>query len=394
MTTPAQRAGFKVGDKALVITDQWNNAEGFKNGDIVVFTDDDGSSCPRFDNLQGTDYFYMSVERGMHVRRLGSGTAEPTAKFPIGSRVVVISSGWGLGPEHIGKTYKVKSFILRTHDHTIYKVENSEGIVLPGEIWEPSFELAAPETDIPEGLTTLQTAALKTFQSMYNAAVEYRAGRSTTLNTGYGICDNIERYANAAETTTRAMSEVKENLIRNTPSYSGEYNYPVKCPTGGEAHAAFNRNSDKWSGDYGLNRLTQLGEMIELIKTQWNDNLVHRQTPAVRNGLSVGDLVIWKRDNSVWVFQYDDESMSPRFHRLGDTDARRDIEVSEVKKLDKDSVEKRSVAKFLKAMKATAKKKSALESKMEALKKQLEAATLELAMLDYGLADQHGLKKV
>lgn len=249
----------------------------------------------------------------------------------------------------------------------------------------------------PVVYTELQQKAINTFQGMYDAAVAHREGRESRLNGDYGICDNIDRFASLAGSYESQMSEVKENLIRQTAMYSGNYTYPVPCPDGGDASSAFSRHSNKWRGPYGLNRLVQLEQLIELIKTKWDDTLVNRKTPAFRNGLKVGDVVRYTRRDtpSFWVFRRDDESMSPSFHKLTDKDDYTDIDLNYIVKVDKDEICKpRAVSEFLSELEAQAAKKLDIERQIAELQKALTNVQTDIAMLDYGLADQHKVKRI
>lgn len=257
--------------------------------------------------------------------------------------------------------------------------------------------LAAPLPVAPV-YTALQQQAIDTFQAMYDAAVKHREGLDSRLNGEYGICDNIDRFATLVGASYSQMAEVKENLIRRTAVYSGSYNYPVPCPEGGNAGSAFDNNRYKWQGAYGLNRLTQLGQMIEIIKSdKWNDNLVNRQSPATRNGLTEGDIVRYTRrdESSLWVFRRDDDSMSPSFHKLTDEDNYCDIDLNYIVKVDKDSVfKRRPVEEFLSELVEQVKKKEDIESQIAELQKQLNGVKNDIFMLDYGLADQHKVKRI
>lgn len=235
MTTKAQRAGFVENVTRLKLKSRENSCQSYHDGyyeKVWILQHDDGSSCPYFKSEDGS----------------------------------------------------VRDFCAYVCDFELAKV--SYKLAVPGTL---------PVPFIKRGYTALQQKAIDTFQGMYDAAMAYREGLPTGLNSGYGICDNIDRYADKAGADSYQMSEVKENFIRKTPMYSGEYHYPVPCPEGGDAGQAFTRYSDKWSDTYGLNRLTQLGQLIHLLKTEWSDDLVGRKSPAFRNGLVVGDLVRYER---------------------------------------------------------------------------------------------------
>lgn len=412
MTTPAQNAGFIVNVTKLKLVGEQGDYSQESRKAVWVMHLDDGSACPYFTDEQGRTLCAYVVD----MRAMQDAPVEP--KFPVGSSVKVVDSGWGFGPEMIGTVLTVVDFTLRGSEQTTYRVVDSEGQSRGGDIWESSFELAppllpvlpvpvAPALTMQEALaaplpvapvyTELQQKAINTFQSMYDDAVAYREGRGTSLNGDYGICDNIDRYASRAGSYESQMSEVKENLIRQTAMYSGNYTYPVPCPEGGDAGNAFSRNSNKWRGAYGLNRLVQLEQLIELIKTKWDDSMVNRKTPAFRNGLKVGDVVRYTRRDtpSFWVFRRDDESMSPSFHKLTDKDDYTDIDLNYIVKVDKDEISKpRPVSEFLSELEAQAKKKADIERQIAELQKALTGVQTDIAMLDYGLADQHKVKRI
>jgi murein L,D-transpeptidase YafK len=146
-----------------------------------------------------------------------------------------------------------------------------------------------------------------------------------------------------------------------------------------------------------MNRLIQLEQLIELIKTKWDDSMVNRKTPAFRNGLKVGDVVRYTRRDtpSFWVFRRDDESMSPSFHKLTDKDDYTDIDLNYIVKVDKDEISKpRAVSEFLSELEEQAKKKADIERQIAELQKALTNVQTDIAMLDYGLADQHKVKRI
>jgi hypothetical protein len=406
--TPAQEAGFILNVTRLKLDPNSDRGEDLTKL-VWLLVEDDASHNPWFSSECRTQ-----LERCFSINALSIIPNEVPAapvgpKFPVGSSVKVVDSGWGFGPEMIGTVLTVVDFTLRGTEHTTYHVVDSEGQRQGGDIWEPCLELdaAAPvapaltleKAPLPVApvYTELQQKAINTFQAMYDDAVAYREGRDTRLNGDYGICDNIDRYASRANSYESQMSEVKENLIRQTAMYSGNYTYPVPCPEGGDASTAFSRNSNKWRGTYGLNRLVQLEQLIELIKTKWDDSMVNRKTPAFRNGLKVGDVVRYTRrdEPSFWVFRRDDESMSPSFHKLTDKDDYTDIDLNYIVKVDKDEICKpRAVSEFLSELEAQAKKRADIERQIAELQKALKNVQTDIAMLDYGLADQHKVKRI
>jgi hypothetical protein len=415
--TPAQKAGFIVNVTRLKLTgNDGDYSETEYKSKVWILSNDDGSSCPYFKSEHGDVECFCAYVRDMSIiEEVAPVPAVPqltaVPKFPVGSSVKVVNSGWGFGPEMIGTVLTVTDFKLRGFEDTTYHLIDSEGQRQGGDIWEPCLELAPPllpvsvapaltldKAPLQVVYTELQQLAINTFQGMYDAALRHREGLDSRLNGEYGICDNIDRFSDMAGANSSQMSEVKENLIRVTPIYSGNYTYPVPCPTGGDAGNAFTRHSNKWREAYGLNRLTQLGQLIDIIKSdKWSDDMVKRQTPAFRNGLVVGDIVRYTRRDvpSFWVFRRDDESMSPSFHKLLDKDDYTDIDLNYIVKVDRESVFKvRSVSEFLSTIAEQVAKKADIERQIAELQSQLQGVQSEVAMLDFGLADQHKVKRI
>lgn len=337
MSTPAQKMGLIVGVTRLKREGDFSN--------VWILEDDDGSRCPFFKTESGDDN-----NRVFGLSEMSIIQEVPAAPVPV--------------------------FI-------------PAGSIMP----------VAPALTLEKPHTALQALAIKTFETMYEHAQAYRDGRDSDLVGDYGICDNISRFADKAGANYDKMAEVKENLIRLTPSYSGNYTYPVKGVNGQDAGRAFSDSSNKWQGDYGLNRLTQLGELVEMLKgDKWSDDLVKRQTPAKRNGLKVGDVVRYtypgRYSDSLWVFRNDDGSTSPSFHKLADKDDYNDLDLSYIVKLDKATVKERSVSEFLAEIEAQVKAKADIEKQIAELQKQLQATQSDIAILDYGLADQHKVKRI
>lgn len=54
--TPAQKLGYKVGDMFRVLEETWD----FKVGEVVEFTRDDDSDCPRFDG--NDEYGFVQLD--------------------------------------------------------------------------------------------------------------------------------------------------------------------------------------------------------------------------------------------------------------------------------------------------------------------------------------------
>lgn len=420
MTTPAQEAGFIVNVTRLKVSNPEHAR--YNDGEVWLLSTDDRSGLPFFRSEVGnkTECFFIE-----DMEIIPEVPVSP--KFPTGSRVVVVNSGWGFGPERIGQVMTVVDFTLRGSEPTTYKVADERGERAGGDIWEASFELApplvpslahliqtlpvVPPAPVPLSLekpplaatanipvyTDLQQKAINTFQTMYDEAVKLRNGERSRLNGDYGICDNIDRFARECGTSESPMSEVKENLIRVTAIYSGNYTYPVPCPDGGDASNAFSRHSKKWDGPYGANRLEQLKQLIELIKTNWtDDSMTRRKTPAFRNGLSVGDLVMYTRRDvpSFWIFRRDDESMSPSFHKLNDENEYTDIDLNYIRKVDSATLKERTVSEFLEELKTKAEEKADIARQIAELQAKLTQNQTDIAMLDFALAQQHKVKRI
>jgi hypothetical protein len=343
MKTPAQKRGIIVGATRLKLADSDSMVQFDGDAAMVWFlSEDDGTENPFFASVCGTQ-----AERAFTL-----------------SRLVIIQDG--------------------------------SALQLPPP---PALTLDKEPLPTVSVYTELQEKAITTFQGMYDAAVAYREGQSSRLNGDYGICDNIERFAEIAGVSAYHMSEVKENLIRSTAIYSGDYTYPVPSPDPAlTASNAFSRHGNKWREAYGLNRLTQLGQLIELIKTKWDDSLINRQTPCIRNGLKMGDLVQYKREGrapTFWVLRRDDESMSPSFHKMNDPDDYQDIDLHNVVKVDRDTVFKsRPVSEFLSVIEEQVKQQAAIVLQMAELEKRLSEVQGSIAILDYGLAEQHKVKRI
>lgn len=419
MTTPAQQRGIieNVTKLELVGTEYIQS----DLDRVWLLTDDDESSYPFFSSVDGVERDRVFCLANMRPK----GPAEQQPKFPIDSLVEVVAAGWGLGPERIGQVLVIKGFTLRGSEPTIYHVVDNSGSTVSLSAWESSFKASvAPMPTVPPAsdlsflddfdgdpvpvlpkaqatYTELQKVAINTFQAMYEAAAAYRRGEPSpngcSLNGDYGICDNIDRFARASGSSESPMSEVKENFIRQTEIYSGNYTYPVPCPDGGDASSAFSRHSNKWNGPYGLNRLIQLGQLIELIKSdKWDDSMVRRKTPAFRNGLTVGDIVVYTRrtEHTYWVLRHDDESMSPSFHKIGDKDDYTDLDLNYIKKVNKADTGEKTVSEFLEELKVKQEEQKEIEKQMAALQALLAANKSAIALLDFGLADQHKVKRL
>ncbi|QNN99870.1 hypothetical protein phiPsa267_161 [Pseudomonas phage phiPsa267] len=261
-----------------------------------------------------------------------------------------------------------------------------------------------PTTEAPQmQYTTLQKQALDCFTTMYNRAEQVRNGDSISdslFYVGYGICDNIPR-CKPSGSDSDTLSTIKDNLIRRTPSYSGNYHYPVSCPNNpgdvDSADSAWGNHANKWTGAYGSLRLAQLAELIELVKTVWDDKLGQDQTPAARVGLIAGVSLVRvpRRNDEIYRFVADDRSSDPYFERIDGEDRRsidlRHIVILPMADFENDS---RSVADFLEAIKAEQDQAKAIKAQIEALQKALSATGTTIAMLDFGLRTVHKVQRL
>lgn len=246
-----------------------------------------------------------------------------------------------------------------------------------------------------------QRQALATFKTMRGRAQQILNGENVSeelFYTGYGICDNISR-CRPSDANTEQMAMIKDNLIRRVPSYSGNYHYPVSCPNNpgvDGADSAWSNNSNKWTGGYGKNRLTQLEELIYAIQNNWDEKLTEEMTPATRVGLIQGvSIVTRKSDKSLWTFTHDDRSSDPYFEPVGGGDRRSiDLRHIEIMPLADFTNEQRSVAEFLAEIATKQKEQEAIQAQIAALQKTLQKATTEVTLLDYGLRTVHKVQRL
>lgn len=401
MTTPAENKGFVVNKTRLALLGDDGEYSAQQKSQVWVLKTDDGSNCPYFikeselGSSEHTDTLCAYV-RDMEVilGRFEPKEGNRNSPFEVVSKEPISTEDGFCGKQVNGSTYHVYSRYWNWIEGRDAGMQQ-EATASAGQV-DPTSPQAVPV--VPSPYTPLQQQAINTFQSMYDDAVRYRNDGTTRLNADYGICDNIERYAERAGARAGHMAEIKENLIRATAIYSGDYTYPVPCPEGGSASNAFCRGGNKWKGAYGLNRLTQLGQLIELIKSdRWSDDLIKRMSPAQRNNLQVGDLVRYTRrdEPSFWVFRRDDDSMSPSFYRLGNVDDYADLDLNHVVKVDREEMFKeRPVSEFLSVIAEKSSQAEELKAQMEQLKKQLKAVNDEIAILDFGLGEQHKVKRI
>lgn len=254
--------------------------------------------------------------------------------------------------------------------------------------------------------TELQQQAIQTFTTMLERAEKYRATGSSDSDvfySGYGICDNIGRCKPSGASESR-MSNVKDNLIRVVPSYSGNYHYPVRHPNPPQgstpheaAEQAWSQWSNRWDGAYGAERIIQLKELIEHCTNNWraDDKYAYEMTPVERIGV-VKDLTVVMRttDNTLWKLHKDDGSSDPYFMQIGGNGERQSIDLRYVKVMPLEEGEKRSVSGFMSKLKKYEKQRLKLEEKARQLRVEIDKIKHEEILLDYYMAQQHGVKRI
>lgn len=221
------------------------------------------------------------------------------------------------------------------------------------------------------------------------AAVHYRVGgeKVDAFAPDYGICGNIDEMCSRQS----MVATVKDNLICQTPSFSGNFSYPVPGVHGEGPEEAWDRNSDKWAGEYGANRLKQLQELIALVETQWDDKYTRRMSPAQRNGFEVGQKFVEISTGDIWIFTMDDDSANPQFtrERDGEKDWRHLHKMQRVTE-----VAKRSVKAYIKEAERILAKQAKLKAKAEALAQELRGLDAKLAAVDAALSLHHRVRRV
>lgn len=331
--TPAQAQGFVEGETIVSVVNmkgEWK------------FTLDDKSSCPLFQRMSdGVEHYF----------RLSEVVIKPPAP-----RVLF-------------------------QDAPIPAVsETPTPAPVPAEITEPE-KVVTP-------MTVWQSRAHECFKSMYDDAVLYRSGGISQINTVYGICDNIGNYTEFDS----QMARVKDNLIRQTPSFSGEHHYPVKSDdVNRSAEWAWDYRSNKWSDGYGLNRLNQLGELITMIEQNWHDELIEALTPARAAGFKVDDQVWNKEVKEVWTFIRDDGSNDPYFRRPDGRDT--SYHLRHIKKLET-VLSGLPFNEIIESMKGLENEKALLQEQAAAITAQLGLLEIRFAQYDAELAHTYGVQRI
>lgn len=244
--------------------------------------------------------------------------------------------------------------------------------------------------------TTNQAIAIECFSNMLAAAESYHeTGSMPDQLQRYGICDNISEFTEGRYVDM--VAAVKDNLIRRTPSYSGCYHYPVPADSNDpcDAESAFDNSANKWAGDYGLRRMQQLRELIELCNTKWDEALTGRLSPAKRLGIKVGDFM-QDRNGVLFELTCDDGSSNPAFMRLGDTGSNyKDIDkLFPVKDQSNLTGKPRSVKSLVKEADKINAKIAKIEEQMGKLNEQVRELTAQRSNVDVALRVQHKVQRL
>lgn len=332
-----------------------------------------------------------------------SRTGGATIRNDVGDMIFILTApGVGCGYLSEGSEWKM---VARKPRGRSAVVQMLSGDLIPNGDCGESIPAAPAQETISRGqaiaaeMDTMQAEALELFTAMYADAESYRKGGPRgKLDISYGICGNIERYVKRGSVLDyNTADRIKDNLIRSVPSFSGEHHYPV--PSGHPHRTAeeqWDYSSNRWDDAYGECRLIQLAELIEAIRTRWDDKLTRKMSPAGMRGLSLGDIVQHKESGELWEFSLDDESTNPGFRRAGTKEDSIWINLSEVRKVNVSdfALSCESVADFLKAMEALDNETAELERQVRALKTQIASKGASLSLLKRQLADKHGVKRV
>lgn len=418
MTTPAQAQGIIRDVTQLRYIGPNSRHKGF----TWILSTDDGSPCPYFKTVCGEisivcewltnfEVIQTPVEvdaqfpdtpagrMGIKVGDVVRMTERETKNFHAGVLIRLIKDDDSRVPYFERIDNGMKRYVDLDHVELLEAVPASA----PATVRDLSHLI---QVNIPALAVSLrspiQQAALDTFNAMRTRAIACRANDGMTVDdnlfyTGYGICDNIHRCTpNGVNSDTMAL--IKDNIIRQVPSYSGNYHYPVNHPdeVGKEAaESAWNRFNNKWKGTYGANRLQQLEELIHHIEHKWDESLAKEMTPAQRVGLIVDVTVVQYKDGSLWKFTRDDGSSDPYFTSMATgNQTSLDLRYIEVLPMDMEETNSLSVAEFLQRIEETVKAKIDLEAQVKALQLQIAEAASRVVMLDYNLATTHKVKRI
>lgn len=293
----------------------------------------------------------------------------------------------------------------------------------------PPLPAPVPVAIDPEvGMGHKQLVAFRTFSELHKRAMIYRTGdvrqEDDVFDKDYGICDNIANSVpprdelpneGMSRSAYREMvSRIKDNIICQTPSFSGSYSYPVPHPDYLEhddttvrrrkAESAWDNCSDRWTGEYGLARLNQLKEMIDIIQNKWNDNYAGYMTPAMRHGIDKNSIVMIDDQEGLWKLHRDDESSDPYFQPIEskDGDGVKHFSLSYVKKIDTNGhYDKLSVPEFLERHDALLAEQAEAEKEVSRIKMLLSQAQANvnkaksnIAVNDYFMGVQHKVRRM
>lgn len=250
--------------------------------------------------------------------------------------------------------------------------------------------------------------AIATFSTLVERAKLSREGLLTDndkFNPRYGICDNIYICMPRDERDKYhdQIVMVKDNLIRQVPSYSGAYHYPVRAPEKEvcetmeqAAERYWDKGGNRWTGGYGDQRLIQAQELLDMVTNNWDDKFIKRMTPAQRVGITEGVVVQHVDTSEYFVISRDDDSSDPYFLPYGETDNehRRSIRIQELRIVKMSDMPKRSVSSFVKSINKELAKRAKLEEQVKALQKLIAETKGQQACYEFALAQQHGVKMI
>jgi hypothetical protein len=149
------------------------------------------------------------------------------------------------------------------------------------------------------------------------------------------------------------------------------------------------------AGAYGLRRMQQLRELIELCKTDWDEELTTHLSPAKRLGIKAGDFM-QDRHGNLFELTQDDGSHNPVFMRLGSTESHyKNIDkLYPVKDKSNLAGKPRSVKSLVKEADKISAQIAKIEAKIAALNEQSRALIVQRSNVDVTLRIQHKVKRI
>ncbi len=245
-----------------------------------------------------------------------------------------------------------------------------------------------------------QEIAIQTFETLIDWAVAYRNdtdNKAPNFEVYSGICDNLYFTIPAdyrRDGIHRVIVNIKNNLICQVPSWSGNYTYPVKGTDGDSAERTWDSTREKWLGEYGNYRIEQACEILYMIKNNWNEELTLRLSPAKRLGI-IPHLTLLTWDNRFWLLSEDDDSSCPYFDEIGGRELKHIcIDIAAMKIVQTVDSKRRSVKAFLRAIQKAEEKYSKSQAQLKKLEEQSLLLRREMMELEQGLASQHGVKRI